>query len=378
MTALRHDLYARVADVPAQDWDALAASASVPMGRAFWALLEDARINDFDYRYLVFRDDSGPAAIAVFYNVTTDIAIFATGALRTALQAVRRVFPGFLMMRMLECGTPVTISSPPYARREDVADEAVIAALDRVMLAVARRERHFMVIVRDFEPEQDGLRACYRRLGYHWIDSLPNTYLPVAWDSFDGYVESMRSYFRSKLRKHRKRNEAAGLGSELQRDFAAMADTLCRQWIVVHENASEFQREVLTPEFYRRLATDLDGRAMVLLFRQHGELIGHALLLHDGDMLRWLYLGRERAANDGLYLYVAQQVVKTAIDLGARRIEMGLTTYDIKQDLGARMTPIHLALRAPSWWIHPFVGLGYAVLNQVPAAGQRQVFQQVS
>ena len=87
-------------------------------------------------------------------------------------------------------------------------------------------------------------------------------------------------------------------------------------------------------------------RSKVILFYQDDKLVGHALLLVDGETLRWLYVGREVAANDGLYLYIAQTVVETAILLGAKRLEMGLTTYPIKQDLGAEVTPIKIALRA--------------------------------
>jgi len=36
--------------------------------------------------------------------------------------------------------------------------------------------------------------------------------------------------------------------------------------------------------------------------------------------------------NDSLYLYVVQAVIQTTIELGAKRLEMGLTTYPIKQD----------------------------------------------
>ncbi|MGC8508930.1 MAG: hypothetical protein ACP5NM_11785, partial [Thiomonas sp.] len=84
---------------------------------------------------------------------------------------------------------------------------------------------------------------------------------------------------------------------------------------------------------------------------------------------------REVAQNDSLYIYIAATVVETAIALGATRLEMGLTTYPIKQDLGAEVVPIRLAIRASWGLINPFVGLGYALLNKVPQPGPRQVFK---
>ncbi len=375
---MKAQIYSRIADVPAQAWDELLGEGSRVMSRTFWGVLESAGLNDFDYRYALFVDASGRAlALTSFYSVTTDIAIFAPAPLRRLLEAIRRVWPGFMKLRMLECGTPITIASPPFVKRAEVGEAEVVAAIGRLLRETARAEGHLFIVVRDFEPNAAGLQGAFRRLGYHWVSSLPNTYLPIRWATPQEYLASMRSYYRSKLQKHLKRNAEAGIHHQLVEDFAPLADRLCAQWLVVHESASEFQREVLTPEFYRRYAREMGSSAKAILFYRHEELAGHALLLLDGEVLRWLYVGREIAVNDSLYLYVAQKVVETAILLGARSLEMGLTTYSIKQDLGAEVTPIKIAVRASWGLINPFVGLGYAWLNHVPEPGARHVFKTV-
>ena len=373
---LKTKIFNHIDDVPRQTWTALLGTNSVTMSWEFWKVVEQSRLNDFEYRHVLFFDDQGhPVGLSSFYSITTDIAIFAPAALRAVLNGVRRLFPNFLKWKMLECGTPITINSPPFVKSDALSHGEIIDALNEVLRRTARAEGHSMIIVRDFEPSALHVRENFRRLGYHWVDSLPNTYMDISWASPEQYLASMRSYFRSKLQKHLKRNAEAGVHHRLVDDFHDMAETLCAQWMVVHEHASEFQREVLTPDFYRRLSTDLGGQAKVLLFYRGDALLGHALLLRDRDMLRWLYVGREVAANDSLYIYVAHKVVETAILLGAKRLELGLTTYPIKQDLGAQVTPIKIALRASWWLINPFVGLGYALLNRVPAPDPRKVFK---
>ena len=373
---LSAELYTSIEQVPREDWNALAQPLSEAMSWEFWRIVERAGLNDFRYFHVLFRDPTGRiVALGSFYSVTTDIAIFAPAPLRALLGVVRRAWPGFFKLRMLEWGTPITIVSPPYARVPEVDDAEVIQAMHRLMRQTGRRQGQLLMLARDFEPPQEGLRGLYARLGYHWIPSLPNTYLRVRWRSPEDYLGSMRSYYRSKVLKHLKRNLEAGVSHQRVQDFAHLADTLCAQWMVVHENASEFQREVLTPDFYRSLSRDMGGKAQVLLFHRESKLVAHALLLLDGPMLRWLYVGREVAANDSLYLYVAYSVVCAAIELGAERLEMGLTTYAIKQDLGAEVTPIRIALRSAWGFINPFVGLGYGLLNSVPEPGPREVFK---
>ncbi len=370
------EVFKSLDEIPASDWDGLCARGSVAMSRAFWDVIVRSEMNDFNYRYAIVYDDGGsPVGIAGVYTVTTDIAIFAPSVIRLALDGVRNVFPSLLKWKMLECGTPITISSPPYVCSGAASDEAIIGALNLELRNLAKMERCLIIVLRDFEPNAQGLREHLCQLGYHWIDSLPNTYLDIHWSTPQKYLAAMRSYYRSKLNKHLKRNMDAGVRHELVDDFAPLADTLCAQWMVVHTHASEFQREVLTPTFYRELSTRLGPLVKVILFYRQEALVGHALLLIDGDLMRWLYVGREVAENDSLYIYIAHKVVETAILLGAKRLEMGLTTYPIKQDLGAKVVPIKLAIRSSGWLINPFVGLGYALLNKVPNPTQRQVFK---
>ena len=280
------------------------------------------------------------------------------------------------MLGMLECGTPIILNSPAIVTRPDINPEDVLPVLHDLLLRTARREGQFLVVVRDFEPNAAGLEPVMQSMGYCVVPSLPNNYLDIRWNSIDQYRASMKSYYRSKLMKHLKRNEALQVRHEVVTDFHAMADLLCQQWLIVHQQADEFQREILTPAFYRLLSLQMGDRSKVILYYRGEELVGHALLLLDGEMLRWLYFGRKEAVNDSLYIYVAHSVIETAIQLGAKRLEMGLTTYSIKQDLGAQVVPINLALRAASNLINPLVGFFYPLLNNVPDTHNKNIFKQ--
>ncbi len=373
---MKVDVYNSIAEVPRAEWEALSSCASRTQSYDFWSVVETSGLNDFRYRYAIFRDDGGkPAALATFYTVTTDIAIFAPAVLRRALGIVRRAFPTFLKVRMLECGTPITLTSPPFVVRKDVSLEAAVRCLHELLFATAKAEGHFMVVVRDFET--NALDQCprYVRLGYNVVDGLPNTYLAIRWKTRDEYLSSMKSYFRSKVNKHMRRNEAAQVRHEVVENFGDKAELLCSQWMTVYDHADEFQREKLTPEFYRQFSEKLGGNSKAIYFYVGEQLAGHALLMVDGDLLRWLYFGREAAQNDSLYLYVVQAVIETAIGMGVKELEMGLTTYPVKTDMGAQLMPMKFALRAPSRFINLFVGLGYSLMNRPPKIENKDVFK---
>ena len=369
-------IFNSIHDVPKEHWNqVLKNNHSCTYSYEFWEVMEQAKLNDFCYNYVLFYDDkNNPVALTSFYTITTDIAIFAPKKLRLALQHVRSVFPDFLKFKMLECGTPITLNQA-FVVSDQTSSKNVIKSLIELLFSTAKDQGHFLIVIRDFEPKTHSLEPLFKKAGFHFVDSLPTTYMDILWGSSDDYLSSMKSYYRSKLLKHLQINQKQGTRHELREDFDELAEILCHQWQVVHSHASEYQREILTPEFYREFSLKLGAHSKVLLFYRDDELVGHALLLMDNDLLRWLYFGRKAADNDSLYIYVAHKVVETAILLGAKRLEFGLTTYPIKKDLGAYMSPIKLALRSPLSFINPFISLVYPLLNHSPAIDNKIIFK---
>jgi len=376
-------VYESILEVPPGPWDELVARHSRTVSRAFWEVCECSHLSGFTLRFVLFTEEGPdgtpvPVAATTFYIIRNDLAIFAPGWLRTPLAWIRRFAPGFLRLGMIECGTPITITSPPVAIASRAREEAVYEALDELLQQTGNAQDLHLVVVRDFEGEDRRLQPLFERLGYYWGPNLPNTYLDITWRTPEAYRDALKSYYRSKLNKHLKRNREAGVHHTLVEDFEPIAETLWRQWMVVHTHADEYQRETLSPAFYAEMSRRMGKDSRVLLFRRGEELVGHALLLLDGELLRWLYFGRNLAVNDSLYIYVVYSVITTAIELGMRRVEMGLTTYAIKEDLGARRESTCMALRTLYRPAQPLVRKLYPLLNKVPAVRSKNVFREDS
>ncbi len=368
-------IYNSIQDIPEKMLEVIGEASRHSLAHKFWQVVEQAKLNDFCYQYALFTDSqSRPVGLAGYYTITTDIAIFAPRSLRVVLEQIRRLLPNFLKFRMLECGTPLTLNQPLLLANPEQADE-IIAALHQTLQTTAKKQKIPLIILRDFESEAAWQLPAFKKRGYQIVANLPNTYLDINWRTADEYLAAMKSYYRSKLLRHLRKVGHNAISCELRDNFDDLAELLCDQWLTVHQQADEYQREVLTADFYREFSTQLGDHSKVLLFRQNSAIIGHALLLIEGDMLRWLYFGRATACNDSLYIYVGYKVVETAISLGMQRIEMGLTTYSVKKDFGAQMKPIEMAICSPYAFINPFIGKGYALLNKTPEINNKNIFK---
>ena len=373
---LQTKIFNSVHELPKEQWNGLLIGNSSTFSYDFLEIVEKSQLNDFEYKYILFYDDNNsPVALTVFYTITTDIAIFSSGKLKPLLHSVRQVFPNFLKLRMLECGTPITLNSPPIVSNEKIPAFDIIRTLDKLLLKAAKENNNIIIVIRDFEPKTKPMQSNLSELGYCFVDGLPNTYIDIIWKNPKDYVSSMKSYYRSKLLRHLRKVEEQKLRYELVEDFADMSEVLCAQWLVVHNSADEFQREVLTPEFYRDFSIKMGDCSKVLLFYKQELLVGHALLLIDGDLLRWLYFGRKESTNDSLYIYAGHKVIETAINLGAKQLELGLTTYSIKQDIGATVTSIKLAIKSKYLIINPFIKKIYNLINYTPLINNKSIFK---
>lgn len=370
-------VYSETELIPDKLWDSVVCKRSMTLSHAFLKVVEESELNNFSYRYLVTYDDSEtPLGSLTAYVVTTDIAIFAPPFLREFLKKIRRWAPNFLKWRMLECGTPININSTPWTSLEVNSKDLVRDELLNAAFKLAKQERVLVTVFRDFDSSTIPERERMKSLGFAIVDGLPNTILDLRWHSMNDYLRSMKSYYRSKLLKHVRHCELAGMTYEITDSFSELAEMLCRQWLVVHANAQEYQREVLTPDFYRGLSNSSSIDARVVLIYRDGFVVAHALVLFDGQLARWMYFGREAVANDGLYLFAAYAVIETAINAGMSSLELGVTNYQTKLDLGVRMVPLKFAIGLWSNKLNRIAGLVYNFLNKLPTHTERDVFKE--
>ena len=200
--ALKTKIFLSIDDVPKELWNQLVDGHSQVFCHEFWQVVEKTGLNDFAYRYVLFSDAAdNPIGVAAFYSVTTDIAIFAPKKLRQLLAKIRHVFPNFLKLQMLECGTPITLNSPPFIATDKSLESEIAKSLDQLLSQIAKKEKKLLIVIRDFEPGTEDLQISFKAFDYCIVDSLPNTYVEIEWTNPAAYVDSLKSYFRSKLFK---------------------------------------------------------------------------------------------------------------------------------------------------------------------------------
>lgn len=366
-------VYSSIDEIDPAAWDAILGRDAAICCHAYLKAVEGSAINDCVYRYPVVYDDTGRVlAHTCVFSISMDLALFAQGAVRALVHAVRRVFPRFLTIRMLECGTPVALGRQ-ITLRPDADVGQVLPHLVAAAEALAEQAGLNYLLFRDYLQEDRGSFDALTAHGYSTLPNLPDAVLEVRWRTFDAYLADMRSSYRRKVKLNLSRIADRGIRSELLKDFRDLADVFVAQWQYIYDRATEYKREILTPAFYRNINNLPGSRALV--FYQQGRMIGHCLLLFEDDVLRWMYVGKDGEESEDLYPFMLYEIVRHAIEAGMRWIKLGITTYVAKTDLGAEMVPLYMYMKHRTRLFPKFSPWVFRQMTPPPARIVKSVFK---
>jgi predicted N-acyltransferase len=373
------ETYSSIDDVPLEQWDGLAKAGPIAYSSDFLRVIEQSGIEGIkDFHYIILHNGDVPVCIATCYSFKADLVDYTNDVVKSIVIYLRRYFPNLLFIKILECGSAININASPFIAKFNTRPEQVFPSLKNCLRDIGKRIRATVIGIKDLSYDfikSESLLQSVSQDNFTIIGSVPGTFVPLRWRSIDEYLGQMKSYYRSKLDKHLRRNIDNNISSELIEDFSALSEKLAQQWMTVHENTTESKREVLNSIFYKNLSMALEEESKVLLFYSGEELVGHALIVFDKTILRWLYIGKNKVSSDSLYIYMMYKVIETGISLGAEAIDCGPTNYDIKRDLGAKIDPQYYAMTLNLPFIEKFASPMFRKLSNHDVPKNRNIFK---
>jgi len=303
-----------------------------------------------DFRWVYFGVREGGELRAVIPAFLTDYELDTTvgGPLRRVTDALSRWFPRLLHQRMLGLGSPVAEQCHLGLAPDTPAPEQ-----QRLLNTILTRAENFareqcvqMFATKDSSAAQDALWAhAAKRQGLRRQPGLPTAYLNVAFANTDEYLQSLSRATRKDLR--RKLKMAADVRVEWRGGIDDIADDVMRLYRSTYMKA-QFSFEELTPEYFRNVLRELDGRASCVTYWLGAKLVAFNLVLHDGKRLLDKFLGMDYAVARDYNLYFCSwfENVRYCIEHHIPLYQSGQGLHAVKRRLGSRLAPNWL------WYCH--------------------------
>ncbi|MCS6892215.1 MAG: GNAT family N-acetyltransferase [Rhodovarius sp.] len=311
-------LHERIADLPAEEWDALAGGNPF-VGHAFLLALEESgstgRRTGWFPRHLALRDGAGRlVACAPCYIKTNSYGeyVFDHGWAEAFARAGGRYYP------KLQVASPFSpVPGPRLLARDAAARRALAEGLRQVMEAIGASSVH-VTFCSAAEWQGLGEAGWLQRIGlqYHWANR--------GFASFEDFLATLASRKRKQIR--RERREAAESGLAIR--------TLCgeeippRLWQAFHRFylstvEKRWGSAYLTARFWPLLGRLLGERVVMTAAFDGDEPVAAALHLRGEDALHGRHWGAVRDIPFLHFELCYYRAIDFAIAHGIARVEAG-------------------------------------------------------
>jgi predicted N-acyltransferase len=174
--------------------------------------------------------------------------------------------------------------------------------------------------------------------GFQPIPGLPAAHLDIDFPSLDAYLARLSPGTRRDMR--RKLRARDRLEIEVREDLAGLEGVVHALYAQTRARA-DMQFENLTPAYFSGVLEQMPGRALCVLYRADGELLGANLLLQDGRTLldKFFCMDGEKGRAANLYFVSWFTNLQLCLDRGLTRYSSGQAGYANKLRLGSTLSP---------------------------------------
>jgi predicted N-acyltransferase len=384
--AIRAHVVASTDSIPWDDWQKLCPNADAMMDRRFLAATERSMSDTHRFWYVTLYDanddaEHEPLAVACVSYFVLDAVLLASPWIRRAVGWVRWIVPRYLKFRVILCGMPVSAGGSNLRLAPDVESGPVMEALNRELVRIAKQQRAWLVVAKEFDPDECRYVDHLARLGYLRTDSPPMNEFRHRYADFDAFLAEVRSHYRYKINRSRKKFAKAGLRVERYTDPAAIAPLYTPEVHRLYEDVvarAEHKLEVLPREFFMQMSAQFGPQVSLTVVRQGDRIVGFAWGLHTEGVYRNLFVGVDYTINDetDVYFNLMMQDLDFALRSGAAEILVGQTADVFKSRLGCESTPRVVYIKCVARWLHELMKLTAPILfPPLPLPPARDLFK---
>lgn len=221
-----------------------------------------------------------------------------------------------------------------------------------------------LLCFRGIAAERHGLTELLSSRGYLSSPELPVCYLDIQWNSFAGYLRSVKSRnpgMAKSIRNEINRGRRGGI--IIQRvDNPAPVCTRLHELVDAHYRRLNGRPFPFRPEFFGELKSRLGDRVVLYAATKQERIVGCLVMLcgEDGATLPIIGIDNEYVRRDAVYFNLAYNYpIRDSIEACFRRLYLGRLVYESKLRRGCLLSHTNMYLKAGSrvgdWFLRPIL-----------------------
>ncbi|HEY4324244.1 MAG TPA: peptidogalycan biosysnthesis protein [Mucilaginibacter sp.] len=328
-------------------WNSILDAEDVFHTHDFIRIVEDSKVEDATFYYLLFYDGGALVGSTVFssFKVSLDLFITDNGLVRL----IKKLSPNFFKVKILACGLPASFGQLNLKIINDGYADGVSGLIVREMKTFAKKLRITLLTVKEFSAKEEKQFSNFLVDGFFLGNSIPYMSLDIRWPDFDAYLNSLRHPYRRKILISLKKigqslpviikgclhddlsRAPALILSQPDEGFAA---NFYKMYLSVMERSTT-KLEVLNENFFADLFSRKD-KYQLLNFVTDRKVISSAIVFFENSTLTFMLVGREHPKDEyDSYFNLIYGIIQLAIENDCKKVKMGQTAYWVKQCVGS-------------------------------------------
>ncbi len=248
-----------------------------------------------------------------------------------------------MRFRVLVLGNSFATGEHGFVFKDDV-DHAIqgallLKAIDIIEAACKEKgNRIAATVIKDFYPHSFGISEHFNEEGYAEFFVDPNMVmtLKAEWKSFDDYLASLTTKYRTKAKAAFKKSADIELKDFDLEDLLAHREELFSLYEKVYDRA-DFRLGKLNGEVFSRMKENLGDAFTLKGYFLNGKLVGFQSAFKYENWIDTHFVGIDYNLNYqySIYSRMLYEYIKMGIENGVKQISFGRTASEIKSTVGA-------------------------------------------
>lgn len=371
---LKIQTFRSIHDIDTEMWDSINSSQKIFNSHRFLCSIEDANIESSTFWYLVFYKGNRVLGSAVlsFFKVSLDL--FTDKKFQVIIRKLREYFPNLLRVKILFCALPISIGHNSINISNTSNYEIFMEALHYQMKKIASKYNINFLSLKEFREDETNWADELLKFGYQKIESIPYVSIKIKWQDFSQYLNDLRHGYRRQINKSLFNAENNVL--VINKSDDTPSSDMNRYKLVLY-NASEFsptkfyilyhqvikrainKLEELNEEFFKFLFKRMNKDIMILTIEIENKIVGAALIIKENKKLTYLLVGIDYTMSEHqlILMNLLYGILKLAMDTGCDILDLGQTSYWLKQRIGGECTKEYFYLKSQRILIHHLINI---------------------
>jgi|TARA_B110000879_G_scaffold70409_1_gene98351 hypothetical protein len=339
-----------------EHWNQTNSIDNIYLSIPYLKAIESTLLDELSFRYLQFYDEENkPIGMAVVQivsvrdNVENHDAIFCSVA-----ENIRKKLLKTIDAKILVCGNLFSCGENGYAFEKSISSEDTMQMLNNGLKRIRESEninnnQISYYLLKEFWPESFPQSDALRKHDFKDFMIDVNMVLPIhkEWKSFDDYLASMTTKFRTKAKSAFKKSAELAhrqLSATEIEDNSARIQELFDNVV----DQSEFSLGELKANTFIELKRAIGVKLKFTGYYLNETLVGFccATILSNGSIeANYVGLDYEVNRSNALYQRMLYNLVAFAIEKGLSKIHFGRTAEELKSTLGALPIDMKLYIR---------------------------------